>query len=131
MTSQLRVRVNKLLNMDDSAGRMTSALMDEMLSLLDGHQPYMLFEQLFLHQMQEPICFLLANADLINLRRVVEQGNEIWLSMDQYSSSVAHRATCSCQQAKKLQPQQKLLMLTQALNGGSTTTDLETRQGSV
>lgn len=42
-----RVRANKLLHMEELGDRMPSALMDEMLSLLDGHQPCMLFEQLF------------------------------------------------------------------------------------
>ena len=38
-----RVRANKLLYMDDLGDRRPSALMDEMLALLDGHQPCMLF----------------------------------------------------------------------------------------
>ena len=58
-----RVRANKLLNMEDLGDRMPSALMDEMLSLLDDHQPCMLFEQLFLNKMPDHIRLQLADAD--------------------------------------------------------------------
>ena len=95
-----RVRANKLLNIDDLGNRMPSALIDEMLSLLDGHQPCMLFEQLFLNRMPDPTHLQLADADFIDPRRVAEQADELWLSMDQKSSSVFHTATYSRQQAK-------------------------------
>lgn len=95
-----RVRANKLLNMDDLGDRMPSALMDEMLSLLDGHQPCMLFEQLFLNRMPDPIRLQLADADFTDPRRVAEQADGLWLSMDQNSSSVIHKATFSRRQAR-------------------------------
>ena len=49
-----RVRANRLLQMGDLGDRRPSTLMDEMLSLLDGHSPCLLFEQLFLNRMPDP-----------------------------------------------------------------------------
>lgn len=49
--------------MGDLGDRPPSALMDEMLALLDGHTPCMLFEQLFLNRMPDPIRLQLAAAD--------------------------------------------------------------------
>ena len=95
-----RVRATKLLNLDDLGDRMPSALMDEMLSLLDGHQPCMPFEQLFLNWMPDSIRLRLADADFTDSRRVAELADELWLSMDQNSSSVIHKATYPHQQAK-------------------------------
>lgn len=77
-----RVRATKLLNLDDLGDRMPSALMNEMLSLLDGHQPCMLFEQLFLNRMPDSICLQLAEADFTNPRRVAEQADQLWLALD-------------------------------------------------
>ena len=44
-----RARANRLLQMGDLGDRPPSALMDEVLALLDGDTPCMLFEQLFLN----------------------------------------------------------------------------------
>ena len=90
-----RVRANKLLNMDDLGDRMPSALMDEMLSLLNGHLPCMLFKQLFMNLMPDSILLQLDDADFTDSRRVVGQADRFWLSMDQNSSSIIHKATCS------------------------------------
>lgn len=49
--------------MGDLGDRPPSALMDEMLALLDDHTPCMLFEQLFLNRMPDPIRLQLAAAD--------------------------------------------------------------------
>ena len=95
-----RVRANKLLNMDDLGDRMPSALMDEMLSLLDGHQPCMLFEQLFLNRMSDAIRLQLADADFTDPRKVAEQADQLWLSMDHNSSSALHKATYPHRQAR-------------------------------
>ncbi len=50
-----RVRANRLLQLDDLGDRKPSALMDEMWSLLDGYSPCLLFEQLFINRMPDPI----------------------------------------------------------------------------
>ena len=46
-----RDRAAKLLHMDSLGDRKPSVLMDEMLGLLDGHQPCLLFEQLYLERL--------------------------------------------------------------------------------
>lgn len=76
-----RVRANRLLQMGDLGDRPPSALMDEMLALLDGHTPCMLFEQLFLNRMPDPIRLQLANADFTDPRKVAERADELWQSM--------------------------------------------------
>lgn len=79
---------------------MPSALMDEMLSLLDGHQPCMLFEQLFLNRMPDPIRLQLADADFTDPRKVAEQADRLWLAMDHNSSSALHKVTYPRRQAR-------------------------------
>ena len=66
------VRANKLLQMGDLGDRMPSVLMDEMLALLDGHQPCMFFEQLFLNRMPDPIRLQLADADFSDPHKVAD-----------------------------------------------------------
>lgn len=63
-----QVHANKRLHMDESGDRRPSALMDEKLSLLEGHQPYLLLEQLVLNRMPEPIRLQLADADFSDPR---------------------------------------------------------------
>ncbi len=86
-----RVRANRLLQMGDLGDRMPSALMDEMLSLLDGHAPCMLFEQLFLNRMPDPIRLQLADADFTDPRTVAEHADGLWLSMGPNSGPTIHR----------------------------------------
>ena len=64
--------------MDDLGDRMPSALMDEMLSLLDA---CMLSEQLFLNRMPDAICLQLTDPC-----KVVEQADQLWLSLNHNSS---------------------------------------------
>lgn len=86
-----RVRANRLLHMGDLGDRMPSALMDEMMSLLDGHHPCMLFEQLFLNRMPDPIRLQLADADFTDPRRVAEHADQLWESMSLNSSPALHK----------------------------------------
>ena len=51
----------KLLHMDGLGDRKPSMLMNNMLALMDGHKPCLLFEQVFLEQMLEDIRLLLAD----------------------------------------------------------------------
>ena len=94
-----RIRANKLLNMDHLGDRIHSALVDEMLSLLDGHQPCVLFEHLFLNWMPDSIHLQLADAVFTDSRRVAELADGLWL-LDGNSSSVIHKATSSHRQAR-------------------------------
>ena len=86
-----RVRANRLLQVGDLGDRRPSALMDEMLSLLDGHSPCMLFEQLFLNHMPDPIRLQLAEADFTDPRRVAEHADELWLAMGPNNDLTIHR----------------------------------------
>ena len=63
-----RDRAARLLRMPGLGDRKPSALMDDMLSLMDGHTPCFLFETLFLEQLPEDIRLRLADADFVNPR---------------------------------------------------------------
>ena len=99
-----QVRATKLLNMDYLGDRMPSVLMDEMLSLLDGHKPCMLFEQLFLNHMPDPTRLQLADADFTDPRKVAEQADRLWLSMEDNGSSTLHKVVYPRHQAKVKPP---------------------------
>ena len=95
-----RVRANRLLQMGDLGDRMPSALMDEMLSLLDGHQPCLLFEQLFLNRMPDSIRLQLADADFTDPRKVAEQADQLWLAMSSHSSYTVNKVAGSRRQVR-------------------------------
>lgn len=86
-----RVRANRLLQMGDLGDRPPSVLMDEMLALLDGHAPCMLFEQLFLNRMPDAIRLQLADADFTDPRKVAERADELWQSMSSNDGPTIHR----------------------------------------
>ena len=94
------IRATKLLNMDDLGDHTPSAIMNKMLSLLDGHQQCMLFQQLFLNHMPDPIRLQLADENLTDPRKVAEQADQLWLSMKQNGSSTFHKVAYPCCQAK-------------------------------
>ena len=96
-----RVRANKLLNMHDLEDKMPSALMDEMLYLIDGHQPCILFEQLFLNQMSaDPIHLQLTNADFADhkpLTLTFAKVSAPWSAQQQWHlAAVPEYTTCTC-----------------------------------
>ena len=78
-----RERASRLLRMRGLGDRRPSQLMDEMLALLDGHTPCLLFEQIFLEQLPEDVRLPLANADFSNLRAVSLLADTLWLARDQ------------------------------------------------
>ena len=65
--------------MVDLGNGIPSALMDKMISMLDGHQPCMLCKQLFLNRMPDSICPRLADADFIDSSSLAEWAYELWL----------------------------------------------------
>ena len=77
-----RDRANKLLHMPGLGDRKPSALMDEMLALLDGHKPCMLFEQLFLEQMPETIRIVLSDADFSNPSEIGKKADALWENLN-------------------------------------------------
>ncbi len=86
------LRANRHLQLDDLGDRKPSVLMDEMLSLLDGHSPCLLFEQLYFNRMPDPIRLQLAEADFTQPRTVAEKADQLWLSMGFSSTPSIHRA---------------------------------------
>jgi hypothetical protein len=69
--------------------------MDEMLSLLDGHKPCMIFEQLFLEKLPESIRLLLADADFTNPAEVGKKADALWESTRLCEASSIHRIQSS------------------------------------
>ena len=88
-SSSRRVRANRLLQMEELGDRQPSALMDEMLSLLDEH---LLFEQIFLNRMPDAIRLQLAEADFAEPRKLAEKADQLWLSMGVPTAPAIHRA---------------------------------------
>ncbi len=73
-----RDRAAQLLHLDGLGDRKPSALMDEMLALLGGHQPCLLFEQIFLEHMPEVIRLQLFEADFTDPRAVAARADALW-----------------------------------------------------
>ena len=66
--------------------------MDEMLALLDGHQPCMYaIQAVFLNRMPDAIRLQLADADFADPLKVAEQADELWQSMSLSSYSTVHK----------------------------------------
>ena len=79
---------------------MPSVLIDEMLALLDGHQPCMLFEQLFLNRMPDAISLQLADGNFADPHKVAEQTDELWQSLSLSSYSTVHKVTLPRRQVR-------------------------------
>ena len=90
--------------MDDLGDRMPSVLINEMLSLLDGHQPCMLFEWIFVNQMPDSIRLHLADADFTDSRKIAEKADELWLAMSMSSSSYINKAMRTWRHIKEKVP---------------------------
>ena len=75
-----RERASRLLRMQGLGDRKPSQLMDEMLSLMDGHAPCFLFEQIFLEQLPEDVRLQLADQDFTDPRAVAIRADSIWLA---------------------------------------------------
>ena len=74
---------SQLLRMCGLGDCRPSQLMDEMLALLDGHTPCLLFEQIFLEQLPEDVHLPLANANFSYLCAVSLLMDTLWLACDQ------------------------------------------------
>ena len=68
----------KLLNISGLGDRKPSALMDEMLSLLDGHESCFLFESLFLEQLPEDLRLQLADEAFTDPRKLAAKADVLW-----------------------------------------------------
>lgn len=98
-----RDRAAKLLHMDGLGDRKPSMLMNEMLSLMDGHKSCLLFEQVFLEQMPEDIRLLLADEDFTDPRRLAARADVLWQAKQQ-DRAIISRVTSIPQTEKRVVP---------------------------
>lgn len=75
-----RERASKLLHFHSMGDRKPSEIMDEILSLLAGHKPCFLAEQIFLEQLPEDIRLQLAESDFQDPREVARRADVMWLA---------------------------------------------------
>lgn len=83
-----RERADKLLHMSGLGDRKPSEFMDEMLSLLDGHEFCLLAEQIFLEQLPADIRLQLAESDFKDPRTVAIQADILWLARQQSANTI-------------------------------------------
>jgi hypothetical protein len=81
-----RERAATLLHMAGLGDKKPSELMDEILALLDDHEPCLLVEQIFLEQLPEDIRMQLAEADFSDPRAVAIRADTLWLTKSQGES---------------------------------------------
>ena len=86
-----RDRASKLLHLSGLGDRKPSELMDEMLSLLDGHKPCLLAEQIFLEQLPEDIRIQIADSDFADPRKVALHADVLWLAKQQSAVHTINR----------------------------------------
>ncbi|XP_072897911.1 disintegrin and metalloproteinase domain-containing protein 12-like [Hemitrygon akajei] len=92
----------RLLHMDGLGDHTPSELMNDMLALMNGHKPCLLFEQLFLEQMPEDIHLLLASEDFSDPCRVMAKADVLWQSKQHRAASIV-LATIAHPKAQALQ----------------------------
>lgn len=73
-----RDRANRLLHFRSSGDSKPSEIMDEILSLLDGHKPCLLAEQIFLEQLPEDIRMQISEDDFKDPRAVALRADILW-----------------------------------------------------
>jgi hypothetical protein len=86
-----RDRASKLLHLNGLGDRKPSELMDEILSLLDGHKPCLLAEQVFLEQLPEDIRVQIADSDFSDPRKVALHADVLWLAKQQSAAHTINR----------------------------------------
>ena len=94
-----RDRASRLLHPHCLGDRKPSELMDEMLSLLGGHEFFILAQQIFLEQMPQDIRICLANDDFSDPRQVAKDADNMLLARSETASEHVHEVTAR----KKLQ----------------------------
>lgn len=83
-----RDRADKLLHMSGLGDRKPSELMDEMLSLLEGHTFCLLAEQIFLEQLPQDIRLQVTDSDFKDPRAVALRADVLWLARQQSAGSI-------------------------------------------
>ena len=79
--------------MDGLGDHKPSLLMNDMLILMDGHKPCLLFDQVFLGQMPEDICLVLANEDFSDPRRLAAHADILWQAKQQEGAAISQVTT--------------------------------------
>lgn len=64
----------------------TAMVMIEILALMDGHTPCLLFEQLFLEQLPDDIHLILADETFTDPRQLAARADVLWYSKQQEAS---------------------------------------------
>ena len=93
-------RASLLLHFRPLSNTKPSALMDEMLALLEDYPPCFLFQQLFLESLPEDIWSQLIDEEIRDHRRLARKANKIWASrqMRSYANNVQMQPTPSSEQ---------------------------------
>lgn len=68
--------------------RKPSELMSEMLTLMDGHRPCLIFKHVFLEQMPDDIYLLLTGEDFAHPLLLAERADELWQAKQQGSGLI-------------------------------------------
>lgn len=88
-----RDRASRLLHINGLGDRKPSELMDEMLSLLDGHELCLLAEQIFLEQLPEDIRMQVADSDFTDPRALALRADTLLLAKSQSATHIIHRVS--------------------------------------
>ena len=88
-----RARVARLLHMDGLGDRKPSMLMNEMLALMDGHVPCLLFYQLFPKQMPNDIHLIFADETFTDPRQLAARADVLWHSKQHDETSINNGIT--------------------------------------
>ena len=88
-------RASLLLHIRPLGDTRPSALMDEMLALLDNHPPCFLFRQLFWERLPEDMHAQLIDANIDDCRQLARRANRVWAArqMQNYTNSVQTEPT--------------------------------------
>lgn len=99
-----RERASRLLHLGDIGDRKPSELMDEILSLLDGHKPCLLAEQVFLEHLPEDIRMQIADEDFEQPQALAIKADNLWLAKQQSTMQVINKVTSSETESRKVRP---------------------------
>ena len=96
-----RDRASRLLHNNNLGDRKPSELMDEMLSLLDGHNFCLLAEQIFLEHLPEDIRMQIADSDFKDPRALAQRADILLLAKQQSATHIIHRVSKRNKSAQK------------------------------
>lgn len=86
-----RDRASRLLHINDLGDRKPSELMDNMLSLLDGHEFCLLAEQIFLEHLPDDIRMQIADSDFKDPRTLAQRADILLMAKQQSATHIVHQ----------------------------------------